>query len=74
MRTRTHTHYLTYVFSDETSHHHVLCVDEEVGLGLCGSAQSHLLETQLIVRYTPHVLRLKPNTQTLKSVRKYLFT
>lgn len=60
----THTHlprYLTYVLSNKTSHHHALRVDEEVGLSLCGSAQSHLLETQLVVSDVPHLLRLKSN-------------
>lgn len=62
--------YLTYRFSDETSHHHALCVDEEVSLGLRGSAQSHLLETQLVVRYTPHILGLKPNTSHRRRYEK----
>lgn len=59
-------HYLTYGFSDETAHHQALGVDEEVGLGLCGSAQSHLLETQLVVRHTPHVLGLTPKTHSVR--------
>lgn len=59
----TKTEYLAYVFSDETSHHHAICVNEKVCLGLRGSAQSNLLETQFIVRNTPHIFSLKPNKQ-----------
>lgn len=55
--------YLSYGLSDETSYHQSLCVDEQVGFSLSWSAQSHLLEPQLIVRYTPHILSLKANTQ-----------
>lgn len=39
-----HSH-LANVLGDQTAHHHALCVDEQVGLGLGGSAQGHLLET-----------------------------
>ena len=53
--------YLAYGLSDEAAHHHAVGVDEQVGLGLCGSAQSHLLEAQLVVRDAPHVLSLKTN-------------
>lgn len=49
---------LTDGFSHQTAHHRTLCVDKEVSLGLCGSAQGHLLETQLTVRYSPHILSL----------------
>lgn len=58
------TPYLPYGFSDETSHHHPLCVDEQVGLGLCGSAQSHLLETQLVICHATHILCLTHKQET----------
>lgn len=51
--------YLSYGLSDETSHHQPLCVDEQISLGLRGSAQSHLLETELVVSYASNVLGLE---------------
>lgn len=58
------TLYLTYGFSHQTAHHHARCADEQVSLGLCGPAQSHLLETQLTVHYSSHILSLGGKTQT----------
>lgn len=51
--------HLANVLSDQTAHHHALCVDEEVGLGLGRSAQGHLLETQFVVGDAANVLGLK---------------
>lgn len=51
--------HLANVLGDQTAHHQALCVDEEVGLGLGGSAQGHLLETQLVVGNAANVLGLK---------------
>lgn len=51
--------HLANVLCDQTAHHHALRVDEQVGLGLGGSAQGHLLEAQLVVRDAAHVLSLK---------------
>jgi len=51
--------YLSYVLGDEAAHHHALTVDEQVGLGLPGTAERHLLEAQLVVRNATHLLGLK---------------
>lgn len=50
--------HLANVLSNQTAHHHALRVDEQVGLGLGGSAQGGLLETQLVVGDAAHVLGL----------------
>ena len=50
--------YLSYVLGDEAAHHHALVVDEQVGLGLGGTVEGHLLEPQLVVRYAPYLLGL----------------
>ena len=50
--------YLSYVLGDQAAHHHAFVVDEQVGLGLGGTVEGHLLEAQLVVCYTPHLLGL----------------
>lgn len=55
--------YLADRFSDQAAHHHALRVDEQVRFGLRGSAQGHLLETQLAIRYAAHVLSLETSTR-----------
>lgn len=51
--------YLAYVLSDQTAHHHALCVHEQECFSLCWSAQRHLLEAKLTVGYSPNLLSLK---------------
>jgi hypothetical protein len=46
--------YLSYVLGDEAAHHEALVVDEQVGLGLGGTVEGHLLEAQLSI----HVFRI----------------
>lgn len=51
--------HLANVLGDQAAHHHALCVDEQVGLGLGWPAQRHMLETQLVVSDAAHFLGLK---------------
>lgn len=51
-------------FSDETSYHQPFCVDEQECFSLSWSAQSHLLEAQLVVRYATHFLGLKSKQES----------